>query len=247
MRPRKAHAMHLHRGQARKTAVAIRHVPFEDLGNLAPSLRKHGYRIQYRDAGLHPPERIQSQVDLLIVLGGPIGAYEEDSYPFIREETRLIEDRLGRDLPTLGICLGAQMMARALGADVRPGPRKEMGWGGVALASAARASPLHHLDGVRVLHWHGDTFDIPKGAIHLASTETYENQAFSWKKSALALQFHAEVRKSSLERWYIGHACEIAATANVSVDQLRTEAERYAPSLQARAAKLWEGWLSALD
>ncbi len=239
--------MHLHRGAARKTAVAIRHVPFEDLGNLAPSLRKRGYRIQYMDVGLHPMERIQPQVDLLIVLGGPIGAYEEGIYPFIREEIRLIEDRLGKDLPTLGICLGAQMMARALGAEVRPGPRKEIGWGGVCLTPAARASALHHLNGVRVLHWHGDTFDIPKGATHLASTETYENQAFPWKKSALALQFHAEVRKPSLERWYIGHACEIAATTNVSVDRLRTEAERYAPSLQTQAAKLWEAWLSAFD
>lgn len=233
--------------QARKTAVAIRHVPFEDVGNLEPSLRERGYRIQYREAGLHSLKQIRSDTDLLIVLGGPIGAYEEDSYPFIREELHLLEARLASDLPTLGICLGAQMMARALGADVRPGHGKEMGWGALALTCAARASPLNQLQGVRVLHWHGDTFDVPKGAIHLASTENYENQAFSWGKHALALQFHPEVRKSSLERWYIGHACEIAATAGISVDQLRAEAARYAPSLQAPAGQLWASWLSALD
>lgn len=230
--------------RARKTAVAIRHVPFEDVGNLEPSLRERGYHLQYREAGLHSLKQVRSDTDLLIVLGGPIGAYQEDSYPFIREELHLLEARLASDLPTLGICLGAQMMARALGADVRPGHGKEMGWGTLALTCA---SPLNPLQGVHVLHWHGDTFDVPKGAIHLASTESYENQAFSWGKHALALQFHPEVRKSSLERWYIGHACEIAATAGISVDQLRTEAKRYAPSLQAAAGKLWAGWLSALD
>jgi GMP synthase (glutamine-hydrolysing) len=228
-------------------AVAIRHVPFEDLGNLEPRLRANGYRIEYKEAGVDPLIDIPPDVDLLVVLGGPIGAYEEGVYPFIREELRLLEKRLAGDLPTLGICLGAQMMARALGANVHPGPRKELGWGPLAFARSARTSALNHLEGVRVLHWHGDTFDIPAGAIHLASTESYPSQAFSWGRNGLALQFHAEVREATLERWYIGHACEIAATPGVSVAHLRAEAAQYDAMLQMQAAKLWETWLSALS
>jgi GMP synthase (glutamine-hydrolysing) len=227
-----------------KVAIAIRHVAFEDLGNLEASLRAQGFRIHYKDAGVDPLRAIDPAVDLLVVLGGPIGVYEESTYPFIGEELRLLEKRLARDLPTLGICLGAQMMARALGASVRPGGDKEIGWAPLTLAPQAQDSPLDHLRGVPVLHWHGDTFDVPAGAVHRASTERYLNQAFSWGRHGLALQFHAEVREAALERWYIGHACEIAATPAVSVAQLRAETRRYDAVLQTQAAALWQGWLS---
>lgn len=239
--------MRLRKGNAEKLAVAIRHVPFEDLGNLQSSLQARGYRIEYKEAGLHRLSEIPANVDLLVVLGGPIGAYEDEMYPFIRDEVRLLEKRLGQDLPTLGICLGAQMMARALGARVYPGVRKEITWGSLALARSARASALEHLHGVHVLHWHGDTFDMPAGAIHLASTAICANQAFSWGRRGLALQFHPEVREAELERWYIGHACEIAATAGISVADLRAQAAQYAPALQVHAAKVWASWLSSLD
>lgn len=239
--------MRPHGGDAKRLAVAIRHVPFEDLGNLESSLLARGYRIEYKEAGLHRLSEVPANAELLVVLGGPIGAYEDEAYPFIRDEVRLLEKRLGEDLPTLGICLGAQMMARALGARVYPGPGKEIGWGSLALAQAARTSALEHLHGVHVLHWHGDTFDMPAGAIHLASTAICVNQAFSWGRRGLALQFHPEVREAGLERWYIGHACEIAATAGISVADLRTQAAQHAPALQGHAAKVWARWLSSLD
>lgn len=230
-----------------KTAVVIRHVPFEDLGNLEPILGVHGYRIEYREAGLNPLGDIGRGVDLLVVLGGPIGAYEEEIYPFIRDEILLIEKRLKENRPTLGICLGAQLMARALGARVYPGSEKEIGWKVLTLTQAARTSSLMHLDGVHVLHWHGDTFDLPQGALHLAATAACTNQAFSWGKCGLALQFHPEVHMSALERWYIGHACEIAGTKGVSVASLRTDTARFAPPLQTPAIRLWESWLSTLN
>jgi len=232
---------------SQRVAVAIRHVAFEDLGNLEASLQARGFRIDYKDAGVDPLRAIDPGVDLLVVLGGPIGAYEESTYPFIGEELRLLEKRLALDLPTLGICLGAQMMARALGASVRPGGDKEIGWAPLTLAQQAGTSPLDHLRGVPVLHWHGDTFDVPSGAVHLASTERYSNQAFAWGRRGLALQFHAEVRLAALERWYIGHACEIAATPGVSVAQLRAEAGRYDAMLQTQAAALWQSWLSTFS
>lgn len=230
-----------------KTAIAIRHVPFEDLGNLEPVLRTHGYHIEYREAGLYPLADIDRGVDLLVVLGGPIGAYEEEIYPFIRDELLLLENRLKQDRPTLGICLGAQLMARALGARVYPGSGKEIGWKPLTLTWAAGASPLKYLDGAHVLHWHGDTFDLPNGALHLAATAAYANQAFTWGKRGLALQFHSEVATPPLERWYIGHACEIAGTKGVSVASLRADATRFAPPLQSRAIAFWGSWLSAVN
>jgi len=231
---------------AARTAVVVRHVAFEDLGNLEPCLREKGYEIAYLEAGTDPLGEAADRADILVVLGGPVGAYETDAYPFLRDETALLATRLGAGRPTLGICLGAQLMAQALGARVRPGPVKEIGWSALRLTQAGRRSPLAALEEVPVLHWHGDTFDIPTGARHLASTPAYENQAFSLGPNILALQFHPEARARSLERWYIGHACELSG-AGVPVATLRAEAARHDALLQRAAHRLWKDWLAALD
>ncbi len=230
-----------------KSAIAIRHVAFEDLGSLEPILERHGYRFEYREAGVDRLSANDADTDLLIVLGGPIAVYDDAIYPFIAQELALLEKRLARDLPTVGICLGAQLMARALGSRVYPGKRKEIGWAPLTLDSEASANALSPLEGVPVLHWHGDTFDIPDGAVHLASTDACRNQAFAWRRRGLALQFHAEVRPAALERWYIGHACEISATAGISVAALRAEAARHGAALQKPAEVLWANWISSLD
>jgi GMP synthase (glutamine-hydrolysing) len=139
-------------------------------------------------------------------------------------------------------------MARALGARVYPGACKEIGWGPLTLTPEGRRSPLDRLagGGEPVLHWHGDTFDLPAGAVRLASTPLYENQAFSWGHSALALQFHPEVTASGLEHWFIGHACEIAATRDLSVGRLREDTRRYAPELMRKGREFFSGWLGRL-
>ena len=148
-----------------KTAIAVRHVHFEDLGAFGNTLRRHGYDVRYCDAGLDDIGGLDPLApDLIIVLGGPIGAYQELAYPFLGQELALLERRLAAAQPTLGICLGAQLMARAAGARVYPGPAKEIGWGELQLSGAAQKAPLHHFAGVPVLHWHGDTFDLPAGA-----------------------------------------------------------------------------------
>lgn len=229
----------------RKVAVAIRHVAFEDLGNLEPCLREKGYSIEYVEAGLDLVEAAR-HADLLIVLGGPIGAYEAQSYPFLRDEIALLEARLAAGRPTLGICLGAQLIALALGARVRPAAAKEIGWSALRLTPAGRRSPLAALEGVAVLHWHGDTFEIPAGAQHLASTAACENQAFSLGAQVLALQFHPEACARSLERWYIGHAVELAQ-AGLAPAGLRAEAALHDALLQRHARDLWSHWLDALD
>lgn len=151
-----------------KTAIAIRHVHFEDLGSLEPLLLSAGYRVQYADSGVDRISTIDPITpDLVVVLGGPIGAYQEDSYPVLLDEVSLLTRRLDAQRPTIGICLGAQLMARALGARVYPWGKKEIGWAPVTLSSAARESALRYLgdSDTAVLHWHSDTFDLPKDSI----------------------------------------------------------------------------------
>jgi GMP synthase (glutamine-hydrolysing) len=233
-------------GASRKTAVALRHVAFEDLGSLEPCLRDEGYAIEYLEAGWDPIDRAARDADLLVVLGGPIGAYEAEAYPFLRDEMALLEARLAAGRPTLGICLGAQLIAQALAARVRPAPAKEIGWSAVQLTSAGRRSPLAALEKAAVLHWHGDMFEMPAAAERLASTPACENQAFRLGANVLALQFHPEVCARALERWYIGHAAELAQ-ARVSPTRLRAEAARHDALLQRSARELWARWLRSLD
>src|SRR5688572_2204147 len=214
-----------------KSAAVIRHVAFEDLGSLAELLAERGYRSRYLEAGVDALDGAGVRdADLLIVLGGPIGAYEEHLYPFLRDELGLLEARLGADRPTLGICLGAQLMARALGARVYAGGQKEIGFFPITLSERGEKSALAAVSGP-VLHWHGDTFDLPEGAVQLASSALYPQQAFSWKGRGLAVQFHVEATRRGLERWLIGHACELGA-AGIDVRALRAAADENATGLE---------------
>lgn len=232
-----------------KTVIAIRHVPFEDLGSFEGVLAQRDYRIQYVEAGMDDVRlALRLHPDVLVILGGPIGAYEDDMYPFLRDEFELVEQWLKIDAPLLGICLGSQIMARALGARVYPGNRKEIGWAPIRLTEEGSRTCLRHLGSeTRVLHWHGDTFDRPHGAVRLASTALYENQAFSYGKRALALQFHPEVTPTGLERWFIGHACELATTKTVSVKQLREETSIWGPRLHTQGVLCFEQWLQEIE
>lgn len=216
---------------------------FEHLGSLVPLARRWGYRIRYLEVGVDPLEDVDPDApELLVVLGGPIGVNDEKDYPFLRAELALVEARLAGDGPVLGICLGAQLIARALGARVRSGPSKEIGWGPVTLTDAGRASCLEPLGGGQpVLHWHGDGFDLPEGATLLASTPAFPNQAFS-RRNALALQFHVEAVPQEIERWLIGHAAEIAATPGISVKAIRADTARHGAGLEAAAAEIFRAW-----
>lgn len=228
------------------TAFAIRHVAFEGLGIIEPALRDAGYTSHIVDVAVDDLRaRDLASADLLIVLGGPIGAHEDDRYPFLAEELRILDERLSAGRPTLGICLGAQLMARAFGARVYPGCAKEIGWAPVELTEAGRASPLGNLDGTPVLHWHGDTFDLPLGAELLASTEVCAQQAFMVGGTALGLQFHGEVDGADIERWLVGHAVEIAA-AGLDPRDLRAETARHSPELREAGTRLFADWLAGL-
>jgi GMP synthase (glutamine-hydrolysing) len=229
----------------RRSAVALRHVAFEDLGLFASVLDREGWDVSFCDAAVEDISHKSIQdAELLIVLGGPIGAHETESYPFLGREMVLLERRLARDLPTLGICLGSQLMAKALGSHVFAGKIKEIGWGRVELTEAGANSCLGVLsnDGAAVLHWHGDSFDLPSGALRLASNSSYENQAFSYGHKALALQFHLEADPRQLEEWYVGHAVELAV-AGISVKDLRAATSKVASVLASQADSIFTCWL----
>jgi len=229
-----------------RSAVAIRHVAFEDLGILAPLLDERGYHVSYLDAGVDPMSTCVVSADLLIVLGGPIGAYECDRYPHLRHLTDALAARLHVRRPTLGVCLGAQLMATALGAQVEPAATgSEIGFAAVELTPQGESSCLSGLRDTPVLHWHGDQFAIPEGAARLASTPRIPNQAFSIGPNILGLQFHLEMNHEYLERWLIGHAHELA-THGTDIAQLRMDAARVGPQLADRARQVFANWIDHL-
>jgi GMP synthase (glutamine-hydrolysing) len=231
-------------------AVVLSHVPFEDLGSLQPVLRERGFSIEIIDAATAPfPLQLAELCDLLIVLGGPIGVYETDAYPFLMGEIECVRRRLEAKRPMLGICLGAQVMAAAAGARVYPGTAgAEIGWKPVAWSGAGEPpawfAPLL-AEAPAAFHWHGDTYDLPDGAEPLAKTDQYENQAFQKNGNALALQFHPEVTVLGLERWYVGHAVELAKRG-ISVPELRAAGVEHAPRLMLAAQEFWNAWLDAI-
>ncbi|WP_400766649.1 glutamine amidotransferase [Methylosinus sporium] len=232
-----------------KTALVIRHLAFEDLGSFAEPIAAAGYSIRYVEAGMQLIPAEAADADLLIVLGGPIGVYQTEDYPFLTDEAALLRGRLGRDAPTLGVCLGGQLMAAALGARVYPGGAgKEIGFAPISLTQAGRQSALAALvePEAEVLHWHGDTFDLPDGAALLASSALYPHQAFAVGRRGLALQFHPEAEKDGLERWLIGHTAELSA-AGVSIAGLRAAAAAKAPGLAERSRRFIARWLADID
>lgn len=225
-----------------KTAIVIRHVLFEDLGLLKPLLQEHDFAIRYLEAGLDDLSPAW-QADLLILSGGPVGAFDEDKYPFILDELAVIKHRLSLQQATLGICLGAQLMARASGAAVAPMQQHEIGFSPLTLTAAGEKSPLMALLNQPVLHWHGDQFAIPQGATLLAASAQCPHQAFSLGDYALALQFHAEADCQRIEQWLIGHAAELAM-AGIKPDLIRKQAANNDAAPACRA--FFTQWLNQL-
>jgi len=195
--------------------LVIQQAEVETPGIICRLASKRNVHLEYvrTFAGQSVPGRLGDHAGLLI-MGGPMGVYEQDDYPFLGDELLLIAAAVGAAAPVLGICLGSQLLAAALGADVKPGKQKEIGWYPVTLSSEARTDrlfqdlPPHFI----CFHWHGDVFSLPRGATPLASSALTPCQAFRYAKNAYGLLFHLEVEED-----------QILKMVNTFGDELRRE------------------------
>lgn len=172
----------------------LQHVSFEALGSMAPWIQANGHELFWTRLYAGEPCPPVDELDWLIILGGPMNIYQESEYPWLRMEKHMIEQALKKKKTVLGICLGAQLIADVLGAGVHPNRYKEIGWFPIHKAEASSSLALATFlpEQLEVFHWHGDTFDLPAGAIRLAGSFACENQGFIYRDRAVALQFHLE-------------------------------------------------------
>jgi GMP synthase-like glutamine amidotransferase len=181
----------------------FQHVPFEGLGNIEDWIVSKGHPLSSTRFFRNETPPPLGDIDWLIIMGGPMGVYDEDKYPWLAAEKQFIRGAIDRGITVLGICLGAQLIASALGAKVHPHVCKEIGWFPITLTPEGVASAV--FEGfpreLEVFHWHGDTFALPAGAKHLAASAACSNQAFLYKRNVLALQFHLDVRRSTIAEW----------------------------------------------
>lgn len=217
-----------------KSAIALRHVSFEDLGNLAPLFQAHGYAVMYCDIGvdpIDPPDPLAP--DLLVVLGAPIGTYEECQYPFLKRELVFLGRRIAAIRPTLGICLGSQLIARVLGTRVDPMGCKKIGFSWIQLIVGQQCYLSSPAAERIILHWHGDISHPPHATTHLAYSDACTNQAFDHGSNILGLQFPLYISVHNFGHWLIGHPHELAA-ADLPVADLSAAALRYGTRSQSR-------------
>jgi GMP synthase (glutamine-hydrolysing) len=228
--------------------VVVQHAACETLGTIADALEGARLEVEYvrAFAGEPIPTHLDEAVGL-ILMGGPMGVYEQDRYPFLVEEMRLIERALAAAKPILGVCLGSQLLAATLGARVVKGPQKEIGWFPVTLTDAARADALFAgtPSSFIAYHWHGDVFDCPSGAVSLARSALTECQAFRYGTNAYGLLFHLEVTEpliADMVRTFAGELRE----AGLSGEEILRQAERHVPDLRRIGQTVFRAWTRLL-
>jgi GMP synthase (glutamine-hydrolysing) len=223
--------------QVMRKVLIFQHVAHEILGTLNPLLKQRGLRLRYVNFERSPDEQPSlEKYDGLIVLGGHMGVYEAEEHKHIKTEMKLIEQALAKGIPILGICLGAQILAHVLGATVRRSVKKEIGWCDLELTSEGQKDPLlsHFQKTERIFQMHGDTFEIPKSAVHLASSAVCAGQAFRFNDNVYGLQFHLEVDQAMILRWIKNqrHRERMIEGSGVSPDDIEREtAERIEHSM----------------
>ena len=239
------------------TAIVLQHTPTEGPERVAIALRARGVACTVRE--LHHGDAVPADLgprEVLIVMGGPMGVGDagDSRWPFLAREIALLRKSIARDAPVLGICLGSQLLAAAAGArvypNVRPGPdgapapAREVGWGPVDLIDHEREPVLAGLGPrLEVLHWHGDTFDLPAGAAHLASTAICPHQAFRLGRRQFGFQFHCELEEASIAVWAREDA-DFVRSANTDAARIAADTQR----LYATARPRWDRLLgNALD
>lgn len=225
-------------------ALIIQHTPLAHLGGFEPVLAERGWQIrviEQGDVGEAPDD-----ADLVIVLGGDEAVYDLQSYPYLEGEIEFLKRRLEAEQPTLGICLGAQLMAEALGGRVSKGKSDVIGFRRVDLTEAGKDSPLRHFAGIPLMQWHSDSFRLPAGATRLASSAEYSNEAFRMGDYALALQFHPELVGEMYEQWIADGTSELAAL-EIDPDDLRAQRDEHGTAMQTATAAMLGEWLDTLQ
>lgn len=211
----------------------LQHVPFEGLGSIAPWLRARGFPVTATRFHEDPTLPDPAAIDLLLVMGGPMSVNDEDALPWLVAEKRFVRAAIAAGVPVLGVCLGAQLIASALGAPVRAAGRKEIGWfpvRGVQPGDGARETGVFRFPtSIDAFHWHGETFEMPEGAVHLARSDACENQAFQFGRSVIGLQFHLETTPESAREMVENcrHELQPAPTVQDEATILAAGAERY--------------------
>jgi GMP synthase-like glutamine amidotransferase len=186
----------------------FQHVPFEGLGALESFFAGRGASITYTRFYAEEIPPAHDAFDMLIVLGGPMGVYDEDKHPWLRVEKPALKAALEAGKPVLGLCLGAQLMSAVLGGVVTRNAHREIGWWPVEKLPGLENDPVAACfpDRFTTFHWHGDTFSIPPGAVSLFRSEGCAHQAFTWgrgseKRKAVGLQFHPEITEAAISTW----------------------------------------------
>jgi GMP synthase (glutamine-hydrolysing) len=238
---------------ARPKILVFQHVPYEPLGTLDPLLKDAGCRIRYvnfgRDAQQCP---VLDGYAAIIVLGGPMNADDVDRHPNLAIEVELLRDALSRDMSILGICLGAQLLAKALGGSVIRNPVREIGWHDVHLTGEGIADPVlsTFAQRQRVFQWHEDGIGLPHGCIHLAHSDASTVQAFRYGEQAYGFQFHLEVDRPLIDRWLSVPANQpmLAAEAGrVDPDHIRRLTPHHIEDLQALSRDTFGRWIDRFD
>jgi len=187
--------------------LSVQNISFETLGTLEESIKRDGYQIENIEAQTDPfPSNVQ-QYAAIIILGGPMAVY--DNFKFLKKEQELIRHAIKAEIPVLGICLGSQLIAQAIGGRVYKGRKKEIGWSTVEVNSAGLVDLFKGINTkeIKVFQWHGDTYDLPPNATIMASSKLY-NQAFRFG-SAIGIQFHLEITDEMIRRWAKEYAKEL--------------------------------------
>jgi len=233
-------------GVAARHAIVLQHNDHITLGNLEPVLLEHGYDIRIVDATSEDLTALDpAEADLLIVLGGEQGAYETDLHPHLVDELAHIRGRIDAEKPIFGVCLGAQLMAGALGARNYRAEKPDLGYQLLELTEAGRASPLRHTAGVGMLEWHGDHYTLPERATLLASSPGSPNEAFAIGDFGLAVQFHPEVTDEMHEVW-TRNSDELFAENGVDSAEWRALGRVGQPPMQVASRAMFSEWLDSL-